>query len=356
MGLRAGAPGQPAHRPQGRSSPPALRRCSGVSFILSSRPTSGVSGSPNDCELLRRGARSSRSTGPITTASTGSPRATTACCSSGWCSRSTRPGLSWLTILNKRAAFRKAYRGVRYRHGRGLRRPRREAAPGRCRHHPQSPQGRGGDRECPAACRRSRDAHGSFAAWLDRHHPLSKPQWVKLFKETFRFTGGEIVGEFLMSLGYLAGAHVPRCPVYTQIVARSAVEAVPWRRAKARADTSLGRTRKKIGKTAAGLAEFLPYRLPVFEASASSPQPPLRRHSSPNLGQAQFYCVSDRPVGSLRKIGACRHAVSAHLSHSFAAILLLRQYPVANDEEQRPVLTIAGFASAKRPESSFTAA
>ena len=42
--------------------------------------------------------------------------------------------------------------------------------------------------------------------------PRSKDEWVKLFKKTFRFTGGEIVGEFLMSIGYLPGAHVPELP------------------------------------------------------------------------------------------------------------------------------------------------
>jgi DNA-3-methyladenine glycosylase I len=47
---------------------------------------------------------------------------------------------------------------------------------------------------------------------------------VRLFKRTFRFTGGEIVGEFLMSTGYLPGAHVETCPVYTEI----AVLAPPW--------------------------------------------------------------------------------------------------------------------------------
>ena len=58
-----------------------------------------------------------------------------------------------------------------------------------------------------------RTSHGGFANWLDAHHPLDKPAWVKLFKQTFRFTGGEIVGEFLMSLGYLPGAHAADCPV-----------------------------------------------------------------------------------------------------------------------------------------------
>ena len=62
-------------------------------------------------------------------------------------------------------------------------------------------------------------SHGSFENWLAQHHPLTKAEWVKLFKKTFRFTGGEIVGEFLMSIGYLPGAHVPDCPIYPRILA-----------------------------------------------------------------------------------------------------------------------------------------
>ena len=41
-----------------------------------------------------------------------------------------------------------------------------------------------------------REEHGSFASWLDAHHPRDKAAWVALFKKTFRFTGGEITGEF----------------------------------------------------------------------------------------------------------------------------------------------------------------
>ena len=58
---------------------------------------------------------------------------------------------------------------------------------------------------------------GSFAKWLKSHHPKRKDEWVKLFKKTFVFTGGEIVGEFLMSIGYLPGAHHAGCPVYKRI-------------------------------------------------------------------------------------------------------------------------------------------
>lgn len=58
---------------------------------------------------------------------------------------------------------------------------------------------------------------GSFKNWIDQHHPLTKEEWVKLFKKHFRFTGGEIVNEFLMSTGYLPGAHAEACPVYKKI-------------------------------------------------------------------------------------------------------------------------------------------
>ena len=59
--------------------------------------------------------------------------------------------------------------------------------------------------------------HGSFKKWLDKHHPKTKEEWVKLFKTTFRFTGGEIVNEFLMSTGYLPGAHAETCAVYKKV-------------------------------------------------------------------------------------------------------------------------------------------
>jgi len=62
--------------------------------------------------------------------------------------------------------------------------------------------------------------YGSFAGWLAAHHPRSKEAWVKLFKQTFVFTGGEVVNEFLMSIGYLPGAHRPDCPVAQRLAER----------------------------------------------------------------------------------------------------------------------------------------
>jgi len=65
---------------------------------------------------------------------------------------------------------------------------------------------------------------GGIVAWLDAHHPMNRAGWTKLFKKTFKFTGGEIVNEFLMSTGYLPGTHRPSCPVYAEIERRSP----PW--------------------------------------------------------------------------------------------------------------------------------
>jgi len=72
-----------------------------------------------------------------------------------------------------------------------------------------------------------REQYGSFANWLDVHHPRPKEAWVKLFKKTFVFTGGEITGEFLLSTGYLPGAHVPTCPIHARVMAQNP----PWSRA-----------------------------------------------------------------------------------------------------------------------------
>jgi DNA-3-methyladenine glycosylase I len=69
-----------------------------------------------------------------------------------------------------------------------------------------------------------RESHGGFAGWLDANHPLPRDEWVRLFKRTFRFTGGEITNEFLVSTGYLPGAHDDTCPV----AARIAELRPPW--------------------------------------------------------------------------------------------------------------------------------
>jgi DNA-3-methyladenine glycosylase I len=137
-------------------------------------------------------------------------------------------GLSWGTILAKRENFRTAYSGfdvdrvARY----GTReRARLLADAGIIRNRLKIEAAINNAKRL----RELRENHGSFAAWLDAHHPLTKLAWVKLFKTTFTFTGGEITGEFLLSTGYLAGAHDRECPVF----ARIALLKPPWMRADA---------------------------------------------------------------------------------------------------------------------------
>ncbi len=63
-----------------------------------------------------------------------------------------------------------------------------------------------------------REDFGSFREWLDHFHPMDKEAWTKHFRKHFKFVGGEIVNEFLMSTGYLEGAHEKNCPVFDKIV------------------------------------------------------------------------------------------------------------------------------------------
>ncbi|MDR3667808.1 MAG: DNA-3-methyladenine glycosylase I [Ignavibacteriaceae bacterium] len=62
---------------------------------------------------------------------------------------------------------------------------------------------------------------GSFENWLDKHYPKTLEEWVKIFKKQFKFTGGEIVNEFLVSIGYLPNGHDKSCPVYKKIINQS---------------------------------------------------------------------------------------------------------------------------------------
>ncbi len=61
------------------------------------------------------------------------------------------------------------------------------------------------------------EAMGSFSAWLDERRGLALDAWAKEFKRTFLFTGGEIVREFLVSTGYLPGAHDEDCAIFQKI-------------------------------------------------------------------------------------------------------------------------------------------
>jgi len=121
-------------------------------------------------------------------------------------------GLSWETILKKEASFRAAYAGfqiARVARFTDADVARLLADAGIIRNRLKVAAAIDNAQRLLVIQRE----HGSFQAWLDAHHPLTREAWTKLFKKTFRFTGGEIVHEFLLSTGYLPGAHDDDCPV-----------------------------------------------------------------------------------------------------------------------------------------------
>jgi DNA-3-methyladenine glycosylase I len=134
-------------------------------------------------------------------------------------------GLSWLTILKKREAFKKAYDGFsldRVAAYEDADRARLLLDAGIIRNRLKVNAAIENARRIQTL----RAEHGSFAQWLDSHHPSDLATWSKLFKKTFVFTGGEIVREFLVSTGYLSGAHDDDCPAYKRV----AKKRPPWMR------------------------------------------------------------------------------------------------------------------------------
>ena len=134
-------------------------------------------------------------------------------------------GLSWLTILKKRESFRNAYHGFRVERVAAYGEQdlaRLLADPGVVRNRLKIEAAV----HNAGAIRALARTHESFTGWLDAHHPQSVRAWTQLFKKTFRFTGGEITREFLVSTGYLPGAHDRSCPVYASVLATRP----PWSR------------------------------------------------------------------------------------------------------------------------------
>ena len=136
-------------------------------------------------------------------------------------------GLSWTTILNKQENFRIAYSGFELSTVAGygdIDRKRLLSDAGIIRNR----------RKIDAAIFNAKrilelqQEHGSFKKWLDRSVGIDLDSWVKLFKSEFKFTGGEITKEFLLSLGYIKGAHESSCPIYRRILEL----APPWTRGK----------------------------------------------------------------------------------------------------------------------------
>jgi DNA-3-methyladenine glycosylase I len=123
-------------------------------------------------------------------------------------------GLSWRTILMKEQGFRKAYHGfdivrvAKYKE-KDIERILNDASIIRNRlkinaaiYNAQ-------------AILKLQKEYGSFRKWLDvkaKELKHDKAAWLTEFKHHFKFVGGEIVGEFLMSINLLPGSHDPDCP------------------------------------------------------------------------------------------------------------------------------------------------
>ncbi len=125
-------------------------------------------------------------------------------------------GLSWETILKKEVTFRKAYHNFNIKKVAAYTEKDRErllADAGIIRNRLKIHAAI----ENAKTILQLQKEFGSFEKWLESHHTKSKEEWVKLFKKTFRFTGGEIVNEFLMSIGYLSGAHSADCAVFKKV-------------------------------------------------------------------------------------------------------------------------------------------
>ncbi len=126
-------------------------------------------------------------------------------------------GLSWETILKKEPAFKKAYHQYNIKKIAAYNTAdfeRLMSNPGIIRNRLKIQAAI----ENAKAILQLQKEYGSFEKWIAFHHPKSKEEWVKVFKQYFKFTGGEIVNEFLMSIGYLPGAHVESCKIYKRVI------------------------------------------------------------------------------------------------------------------------------------------
>lgn len=104
-------------------------------------------------------------------------------------------GLSWETVLRKEAGFRNAYSNFDIKTVATYTeadRDRLMTDPGIIRNRLKI----NAAIENAKTILQLQKEFGSFAKWLELQHPKTKEEWVRLFKKTFKFTGGEIVNEF----------------------------------------------------------------------------------------------------------------------------------------------------------------
>ena len=126
-------------------------------------------------------------------------------------------GLSWTTILNKQDGFRKAYANFNIQKVASFGKEDRERLLNDARIIRNRLKVNAAIHNANKILELQKE-FGSFKSWIDYHHPKQRNEWIKLFKRTFKFTGGEITNEFLLSTGYLKGAHEESCPIYHKVL------------------------------------------------------------------------------------------------------------------------------------------
>lgn len=128
-------------------------------------------------------------------------------------------GLSWNLMLQKRAGFNQAFKDfdvekVSRFGARDIERLLKDAGIIRNRRKIEAVI------HNARVIREMKKTHGSFAKWLTIQAPemKSEKEWVKLFRNHgFKFVGGEIMKEFLQSIGHLPVPHDPKCPINGEI-------------------------------------------------------------------------------------------------------------------------------------------
>ena len=126
-------------------------------------------------------------------------------------------GLSWIIILKKTANFRRAYHHFDIKKVANY----KEADKERLLNDVSIIRNR---RKIEATIYNAnrilelQKEYGSLKKWLDFYHPKRLEEWLTIFRKVFKFTGKEITNEFLVSTGYLKGAHQNTCPVYEKVL------------------------------------------------------------------------------------------------------------------------------------------
>ena len=136
-------------------------------------------------------------------------------------------GLSWLIVLKKREQLKRAFRGFDVNHVSRFTKSDIEllkSDPSIIRNQLKIEA----TVYNASVIKAFRKSHGGFSNWLMSQHPKNSKEWSVLFKQYFKFTGAVVVNEFLLSTGYLPGAHSENCPIASII---SGIKP-PWRNQK----------------------------------------------------------------------------------------------------------------------------